>query len=130
MDYFKYLSIIFGGWMILGGLWFAFGIEWWKKAAAKLYPEKRPLWIHLSSLAVLALVGWTWFEFLKHLSAYAFIVTFVVSLSLVKILLLSFFYQKYREIVFSLLAEPLALRVVMLSTAAVGAALLTLGLLF
>ena len=97
MDYFKYLSIIFGGWMILGGLWFAFGIEWWKKAAAKLYPEKRPLWIHLSSLAVLALVGWTWFEFLKHLSAYAFIVTFVVSLSLVKILLLSFFYQKYRR---------------------------------
>lgn len=130
MNYFQILSIIFGSAMILGGLWFVLAAGWWKEVITKIYPEKRPVWINLSSLAFLALVGWTWAELIAHQSVYAFVVTFVVSLSLVKILLLSFFYRKYREIVFGMLAEPVALRVVMLSTVAVGAALLTLGLLF
>ncbi|HNX67907.1 MAG TPA: hypothetical protein PLL75_00605 [Candidatus Omnitrophota bacterium] len=130
MIYFKILSIMFGAGMVAGGLWIVLGAAWWKSVFPKLYPEKKPAWVLLSMAATLALVAWTWGEFLTHPSAYAFVVTAVVSLALLKVLLLSFFYPKCREIVSGLLAEPLALRVVMLSSAAVGAALLFLGLFF
>ncbi len=130
MSYFKYLSLILGAWMIVGGFWVILSMDWWKKKIGPLYPENRPAWVTLSGLAVLVLVLGTWYQFFRHMNTYAFIVSFIVSLSLLKILLLSFFYKKYREIVTGLFEEPLALRVLMLSSIAIGAALLTAGVIF
>ena len=97
---------------------------------AKLYPEQKPRWVAVLGAGMLVLAAWTGYEFLKHASVYAFAVTAVVGLSLLKTLLLFFFYKNMRTIVLALMTEELALRVVMLSSAAIGAALLMLGLFF
>lgn len=129
MIYFRILGVSLGGIMILGGLWVASDPQGWEKRIVRIYPERRPRWAGLSSLIVLALVLWTWVEFLIRSNAYTFVITLMVSLSFAKILASSLFYTKCREIIFGLFSEPLALRVVMLSWVAVGAALLILGVI-
>ncbi len=132
MTYFKILSVILGAWMALGGAGIAFFPEPWKQLVGKLYgeQEERPRWILIAGAWVLLLVLWTWLEFLKAMTLENFVVTLVVSLALAKITPLIFFYKKSREILRALIREPLALRVVMLSTAAVGSALLMMGIFF
>ena len=130
MTYFKTLSIVLGAWMMLGGVWAVLGVESLKRLIVKLYPEVRPRWIPVVGALVLALVFWTWAEFVKAVSMENFVVTLVVSLGLAKVVPLVFFYKKAREFLMALLAEPLAFRVVVLSSAAVGLALLMMGLFF
>ena len=81
-------------------------------------------------LAVLALVLWTWAEFLKALSLENFVVALVVSLGLAKAAPFVFYYKKSREFLMALLLEPLAFRTILWSSAAVGLALLTMALFF
>jgi len=130
MNYFKFLSIVLGSWMILGGAWAIFGVESLKRLIVRLYPEVRPRWIPVVGWLVLALVLWTWVEFVKAVSMENFVVTLVMSLGLAKVVPLVFLYRKAREFLTALLAEPLAFRVVVLSSAAVGLALLMMGLFF
>ena len=130
MTYFKFLSIVLGSWMILGGLWAVFSMESLKQLIVKLYPEKRPSWMKPVGALVLALVLWTWVEFVKAVSMENFVVTLVMSLGLAKGVPMIFFYKKFREILLALAAEPLAFRVVVLSSAAIGLALLMMGLFF
>ena len=130
MTYFKILSIVLGGWMVLGGLWAVFYIEGLKRLVVKLYPEARPRWIPVTGALVVALVLWTWVEFIKAVTMENFVVTLVMSLGLAKVVPLVFLYKKAREFLMALLAEPLAFRVVVLSSAAVGLALLAMGLFF
>jgi hypothetical protein len=59
-----------------------------------------------------------------------FVVTLVMSVSLAKVAPLVFYYGKSREFLMALVGEPLAFRVVALSSAAVGGALLAMGLFF
>ena len=130
MTYFKVLSIVLGAWMVLGGAWAVFYIEGLKRLVVKLYPEVRPRWMPVVGALVLVLVLWTWVEFVKAVSMENFVVTLVMSLGLAKIIPLVFFYRKSREFLMALLAEPLAFRVVVLSSAAIGLALLMMGLFF
>ena len=130
MNFFKVLRLILGSWMILGGLWAIFFMEGLTGLFARLYPEVRPRWIPIVGASVLALVLWTWVEFVKDVSMEAFVVTLVMSLGLAKIVPLFFFYKKTREILLALVREPLAFRVVVLSSAAVGLALLVMGIFF
>jgi len=130
MSYFKIMSIALGGWMVLGGAWAVFSAEGLKRLVLKLYPEARPRWMPVVGVLVLMLVLWTWVEFLKIPSMENFVVTLVVSLGLAKVVPLIFFYKKSREFLMALVAEPLAFRVVVLSSAAVGLALLTMGIFF
>lgn len=130
MTYFKILSIVLGGWMVLGGVGVIFFGEKVKDLVARVYPEVRPRWMKPVGVLVLALVLWTWVEFVKAASMENFVVTLVVSLGLAKVAPLVFFYKKSREFLLALIAEPLAFRVVVLSSAAVGLALLMMGLFF
>ena len=130
MTYFKILSIALGSWMISGGLGAVFFEEDLKRLIAKVYPEVRPRLIPVAGMAVLALVLWTWVEFVKAPSMENFVVTLVVSLGLAKVAPLVFYYKKSREFLRALLAEPLAFRVVVLSSSAVGLALLMMGIFF
>lgn len=130
MTYFKFLSVALGGAMLLGGVWAAYYAAGVRSLIAALYPEKRPDWVPAAGLAVLALVLWTWVEFVRSFSLESFVVTLVMSLGLAKVLPMVFFYKKFRELALALAAEPLALRVVVLSTAAVGLAILIMGLFF
>ena len=130
MTYFKFLSIVLGSCMVLGGVGVVFFVEGLKRLIAKLYPEVRPRWIPIVGAAVLALVLWTWVEFVKAVSMENFVVTLVMSLGLAKVAPLVFFYKKSREFLMALLAEPLAFRVVVLSSAAIGLGLLVMGLVF
>ena len=93
-------------------------------------PEVRPRWIPIVGASVLALVLWTWVEFVKTVSIENFVVTLVMSLGLAKIAPLVFFYKKSREFLMALVGEPLAFRVVVLSSAAIGLGLLMMGLFF
>lgn len=130
MTYFKILSIVLGGWMVVGGLWAVVGAESLKQLVVKLYPEVRPRWIPVVGWLVLALVLWTWVEFVKAVNMENFVVTLVVSLGLAKVVPLVFLYKKSREFLMALVAEPLAFRAVVLSSAAVGLALLMMGVFF
>jgi hypothetical protein len=130
MTYFKILSMVLGLWMLLGGAWAAFSTEGLRRLILKVYPEERPRWIPLVGAVVLALVLWTWVEFVKAANMENFAVTLVMSLGLAKVAPMVFLYKKSREFLVALLEEPLAFRVVVLSSAAVGLALLTMGLFF
>jgi len=130
MSYFKVLSVVLGGWMVLGGIGAVFFAEDLKRVVTKIYSEARPRWVPFTGMAVLALVLWTWMEFIKAMSMENFVVTLVMSLGLAKVLPMVFFYKKFREFLMALVAEPLAFRVVLLSSAAVGLALLVMGLFF
>ncbi len=130
MTYFKILSIVLGAWMVFGGAWAVFSAEGLKRLIVKIYPEVRPRWMPVVGALVLALVLWTWVEFVKAVSMENFVVTLVMSLGLAKAVPLVFYYKKSREILMALVAEPLAFRVVVLSSAAVGLALLMMGLFF
>ena len=101
-----------------------------KRLVARLYPEARPRWIPVTGWAVLALVLWTWVAFMRAVTMENFVVTLVMSLGLLKVTPLVFYYKKAREILLALLAEPLAFRVVALSSAAVGLGLLVMGIFF
>lgn len=130
MTYFKILSIVLGGWMVFGGAWAAFSMGSLKRLVVKIYPEERPGWMKPVGALVLVLVLWTWVEFVKNVSMENFVVTLVMSLGLVKVAPLVFYYKKSREFLLALLAETLAFRTVVLSSAAVGFALLVMGLFF
>jgi len=130
MTYFKFLSIALGAWMVLGGVGAVFFMESLKGLVARLYPEERPRWIPVVGALVLVLVLWTWVEFVRTVSMENFVVTLVMSLGLAKGVPMVFFYKKFREFLVALVAEPLAFRVVVLSSAAVGFALLMMGIFF
>ena len=130
MNYFKILSIVLGSCMVLGGVGVVFFVEGLKRLIAKLYPEVRPRWIPIVGAAVLALVLWTWIEFVRIVSMENFVVTLVMSLGLAKVAPLVFFYKKSREFLMALVGELLAFRVVVLSSAAIGLGLLVMGLVF
>jgi hypothetical protein len=130
MNYFKILSIVLGAWMVLGGVGSVFFIEDLKQFIVKVYPEARPRWMKPVGAVVLALVLWTWVEFVRAVTMENFVVTLVMSLGLAKAVPMVFFYKKFREFLMALIAEPLAFRVVVLSSAAVGLALLVMGMFF
>jgi len=130
MNYFKVLSVLLGGWMVLGGIWAVLSMESLRRLVVKVYPEARPGWMKPGGVLVLMLVLWTWVEFVKAVSMENFVVTLVMSLGLAKVAPLVFYYRKSREFLMALVAEPLAFRVVILSSAAVGLALLMMGLFF
>lgn len=116
--------------MVLGGLAAAFLTDSLKRLAARLYPEARPGWAPVAAAVVLVLVLGTWGKFFLAMSMEHFVVTLVMSLGLAKILPLVFFYKETRGFVTALLDEPLALRVIALSSAAVGAAVLVMAIFF
>jgi hypothetical protein len=130
MTYFKILSIVLGGWMVLGGAGAVFFGEKLRRLVVKTYPEARPRWMQPVGALVLVLVVWSWAEFVKAVSMENFVVTLVMSLGLAKIAPMIFFYKKSREFMMALVAEPLAFRVVVLSSASVGLALLVMGIFF
>jgi hypothetical protein len=130
VTYFKILSIALGAWMILGGVVAVFFVEGLKRFIVMLYPEVRPRWMPGVGAFVTAVVLWTWVEFVKAVSMENFVVTLVMSVSLAKVAPLVFYYGKSREFLMALVGEPLAFRVVALSSAAVGGALLAMGLFF
>jgi len=116
--------------MVLGGAGTVFFVEGLKQLITRLYPEVRPRWIPDVAILVFALVLWTWVEFMKAVSMEHFVVTLVMSLGLVKVAPMVFFYPKTREFLMALVGESVAFRVVALSSAAVGLALLMMGLFF
>jgi len=130
MIYFKILSIVLGAVMVVGGLWTVLCREQARRVAERIYPEKKLPWVNISSFAGLVFAAVTWLLFLTHLSGYAFVVTFVSTLTFLKVILVAVLYTKYRLLLFGLFDEPVALRAVALSGAAVGAALLFLGFNF
>ena len=130
MTYFKILSIVLGSWMVLGGAGAVFFVENLKRFIVKVYPEERPRWMMTAGTLVLILVLWTWVEFVKAVSMENFVVTLVMSLGLAKGVPMVFFYKKFRGFLMALVAEPLAFRVVVLSSAAIGLALLVMGIFF
>ncbi len=130
MTYFKILSVVLGGWMVLGGVGAVFFGESLRRFVVKVYPEARPPWMKPVGALVLALALWTWVEFVRAVTMEHFVVTLVVSLGLAKVAPLVFYYKKSREFLMALVGEPLAFRVVVLSSAAVGLALLVMGIFF
>ncbi len=130
MTYFKILSLGLGVLMLGGGLWVIFFKDAWERIFFRIYPEARPSWVPAAGSLVLLWVLWTWAEFFKATTMPHFVVTLVVSLGLVKVAPFIFFYRKTRDVLKTLAGETLAFRVVMLSSAAIGFALLVHGFFF
>ena len=128
MFYFKWLSIALGAIMVAGGLWVVLCREAARRVAEKIYPEKKLSWVNLSSFVAFILVLYTWIALFLNFSSYAFVVTFVATLTFLKVILVPLFYGKYRLFLFGVFEEPVALRAAMLSSVAIGIALLFLGI--
>jgi hypothetical protein len=129
MNYFQALSLIMGTGMLVGGLWVVFRPGAWQKLVFRVMSEKRPDWVLGVNAAWTLLVLFTWGMFFGEMALASFVVTFVMSLTLLKVLGSVFFWNQYREAALTLFREPLAMRTVMVSTAAIGFALLSLGLM-
>lgn len=129
MDYFKFLGSVLGVLMVCGGLGVSLYPGRVKHGMDRLYPEKRPRWLLGVGAGILAVTLWTWYQFLIDPAMGAFVVTLVMSLSMTKVVAAVLFYKKFREVTRTLMEETLAFRVVMMSSAAVGAALLSLAFL-
>ncbi|MBU9888295.1 MAG: hypothetical protein KTQ49_00305 [Candidatus Omnitrophica bacterium] len=129
MDYFKVAGLILGMLMFLGGLAVSVFPGAVRSRILRAYPERRPPWLLAVAAVILALTLWTWFRFVTGTAMAAFVVTLVISLSALKVTFACLFYKKFRETAQTLMQETLAFRVVMLSSAAVGAALLFLAFL-
>ncbi|OQA57949.1 MAG: hypothetical protein BWY42_00231 [Candidatus Omnitrophica bacterium ADurb.Bin277] len=130
MMFFEYLSIILGGGMVVGGFLAAFWPGIWKNLIPRVMPEKRPQYVLWINVVWTALVLGTWAMFFMEMSSEGFVVTFVMTLTLLKVAGGAFFWKKYREMILALMVEPLAMKAVMLSTAAIGLALMTMGIFF
>jgi len=129
MPYFQWICFFLGGMVLLSGLWIGFCGESYKKIALRFLPEKRSLWILVVSLVMFAWIVFTWYQFFQTPTAITFIVTFIFSLSLIKLFAVLFKYQRYREFALRFLeVDATLLKVFAALYFSLGACLIAIGL--
>ncbi|MBI3009793.1 MAG: hypothetical protein HYY57_02280 [Candidatus Omnitrophica bacterium] len=97
MTYFQCASLILGAMLALGGLWFLVAPGNYRSLAVRFLPEKRPGWFLLSSLAMLAWVAYSWLRFFEAPGVTAAVVSFILSLTLIKAYFATFRYPDFRS---------------------------------
>lgn len=95
MNYFKALGIFFGLAAMMKPVYMHL-LPWDEnKFLAKIYVEKRPVWIIPVALIGLLIVAFTWYIELTTDVTYSMVITIIFSLTAIKALLFLFDYQKF-----------------------------------
>jgi len=79
-------------------------------ALQRVCPEKKPAWLDLLGAATVAWVIFSWFRFFEAPHIYSFVISLVLSTSLIKIGLVLFNYRLFRHLIEALLLHEKAAR--------------------
>ncbi len=100
MTYFRILCF---GWAAVGiGSRLAMAVmgkRWAAWEEHEAYARQRPLWVILVSITGLFLIGLTWFMAIHQEVAYGWILALLLTVTMLKITMLLFNYQLFREFV-------------------------------
>ncbi|VAX20435.1 hypothetical protein MNBD_IGNAVI01-3066 [hydrothermal vent metagenome] len=100
LNYFQILCLF---WAALGIgsrlLMITLGEGWNKWETEKAYRKDKPKWIYLVCAAGLLLIAYTWYSVFAIPVDYSWIIASLVSLTAIKILMLLFRYDEFREFV-------------------------------
>lgn len=103
MFYFQLICFILGMMIFLGGLFLLIFPDQYKKFATDMISEQRKPWFVPVSIGMLAWVLLTWIIFAWVQTVSTFLVSVILSLSLIKSYAIVFKYEKFREFVLSFL---------------------------
>lgn len=103
MDKFNYFNILCFIWAFVGiasrFLMIHFKERWNKWELEKAYSEEKPKWIYVVAVFSLIIVGYTWYKVIVLNVKYSWIISSFITLTLIKVFMLIFHYQKFREFV-------------------------------
>jgi hypothetical protein len=97
----NYFSILCFAWALMGigsrFIMIYLGQRWNKWELEKVYSEEKPAWIYSAGVAAFILVGYTWFKvFTTDDIRLSWIIALLITLTLIKISILIFHYNKFR----------------------------------
>jgi hypothetical protein len=106
-NYFSYLCFI---WAIIGIatriLMTVYGERWNKWEMNHAYKAEKPKWIYFIAIVGILLVGVTWYQVFNLNVAYSWVIALLLSLTLIKISVLLFNYEKFRVFAAETLNNP------------------------
>ena len=106
-NYFSYLCFV---WAIIGIatriLMTVYGERWNKWEMNHAYKEEKPKWIYFIAFIGILLVGITWYQVFNLNVAYSWVIALLLSLTLIKISVLLFNYEKFRVFAAETLNNP------------------------
>ena len=130
MNWFKLLSLVWGAVMILR--WPAmhlFPRAWNRFELGVAYTEKRGPWVLGAVAAGLAVVAYTWYEYVVRPIPYAIVVAVLATLTLIKLSQLLFGYGRFRQFAqHAMVEDRRKLLAINILTALAGIGLVWLGL--
>jgi len=104
---FNYFSYLCFTWAIVGIvtriLMIVYGDHWDKWEMNRVYKQEKPKWIYLISFLGTLLVVLTWYQVFNLNVDYSWVIALLLSLTLVKISVLLFNYEKFRIFAFETL---------------------------
>ena len=130
-NYFKILSLAFGTFIIIMRLIVHLTPEekWNHFELQVAYTEKKPPWLWIGGLLGIALAGYTWYMHFTAPVDYSLVITLIISLPLLKASQVLFNYNRFREVVTSILTENRAvLHKINVVMVIFGVALIFMGL--
>lgn len=96
----NYFSILCFAWALMGigsrFIMIYLGQKWNKWELEKVYSEEKPAWIYFAGVAALFLVGYTWVRVFTSDIRLSWIIALLITLTLIKISILIFNYNKFR----------------------------------
>jgi hypothetical protein len=130
MNYFQILAIAFGSLLILTRpMFYLFPQRWAHIEMTHIYTEQRPAWVWPVAAFGLALVALTWVQYVRLDVRGSLIVAIVLTLTLIKTSQVLFNYQSFRAWAGRVLtSERRTLNLISVASAALGVALILLGL--
>jgi hypothetical protein len=104
------------------------GEKWNKWELDSAYTESKPRWIYLLGVFGLGLVGYSWYRVAVTDVRYSWVITALLSLTLVKVFNLTFNYERFREFVANTLNDRKRWRSINVGIIAFSVALVFTGI--
>jgi len=106
MNYFRVLCFI---WAIVGlvtrFLIVSLGVSWKEWELGKAYTRSKPRWIYFVAVFAFMVVTFTWYKVFTTEVRYSWIMALLVSLTLIKVFLLIFNYERFRSFIENILND-------------------------
>ena len=104
------------------------GEKWSKWELNNAYTESKPRWIYLLGIFGTALVGYSWYRVVVTDVRFSWIITALLSLTLVKVFNLTFNYEGFRKFVVNTLDDSRRWRSINVSIIVFSVALVFVGI--
>lgn len=129
MLYFKILCFV---WAIIGigSRFFMYTLKenWNSWEQNEAYKEKRPLWVIIVAVLGIALIIITWTVYIVYNVKYGWILSLLMTLTIVKISNLLFRYDKFREFLKNILPDKKRMKQLNISVIILSIVLILMGL--